>query len=377
MAHEAGGAEAVAPVAAMLRSRKICLPTVVVHPWSESAFRRWGVPVSQIVTWTVQENAEAATSLLKQEKPALVITGAGGGDSLDSLFIYAARRQGVPTLALLDFWSNYSTRFSDQPGRHINEQGNGGRPEYLPDLIAVMDEDARRGMVAAGFPEKCLVVTGHPRFDAIANWGDRDRTQVRNYWAEQYQINPDDLWVLFLSQPLRALYKLGGHQSSDLPDSEMSLLTQLLTCLATDDLMPGRKNVLLVRHHPKQEPVLLHDLQQSSRIPIRLAEAPGPQQVLAISDLVVGLNTVLLVDAFLMGRPVVSLQFGLKGADQFPFGGIDGIPRVFEASRLRTELCNALVSPPNQQRASAWESLLDGCATERVVALVKDLAGKS
>ena len=90
----------------MLLSRELCQLTVVIHPWSERAFRQWQVPVNQIVTWSVQSGTEVAESLLRKENPALVLTSAGGGDSLDKLFIYAARQQGIPTLTLLDYWTS-------------------------------------------------------------------------------------------------------------------------------------------------------------------------------------------------------------------------------------------------------------------------------
>ena len=86
----------------------------------------------------------------------LTATSANGID-LEKLFLGAARRLGVPALAVLDFWSNYRQRFSDQRDNLI----------YLPDRIAVMDEHARTEMIAEGFAPELLSVTGQPAFDAL------------------------------------------------------------------------------------------------------------------------------------------------------------------------------------------------------------------
>ena len=88
--------------------------------------------------------------ILDNPKASLLLTGTSYNSvDLEKKFIASARERGVPSLAVLDFWSNFALRFS---------RGDGGL-ENIPDRIAVMDEWAREEMIAAGFDATRLVVT--------------------------------------------------------------------------------------------------------------------------------------------------------------------------------------------------------------------------
>lgn len=79
---------------------------------------------------------------------------------LEKLFTLAARKLGIPSLSLLDYWSNYSIRFSDNKKNLI----------YLPDKIAIMDRQAYDDMIAENFPPELIIITGQPAFIELSEW---------------------------------------------------------------------------------------------------------------------------------------------------------------------------------------------------------------
>src|SRR5207248_11353111 len=61
----------------------------------------------------------------------------------------------VPSVYVLDFWSNYWQRFSDS-GKDL---------KFLPEKICVMDNAAEEAMIAEGIPPDRIAVTGNPHFE--------------------------------------------------------------------------------------------------------------------------------------------------------------------------------------------------------------------
>jgi hypothetical protein len=70
---------------------------------------------------------------------------------LEKQFIAQARDRRVPSVTVLDFWMNYAPRFADADGEL----------SCMPDRIAVMDEQARSEMRAAGFESARIVALAY------------------------------------------------------------------------------------------------------------------------------------------------------------------------------------------------------------------------
>ena len=100
------------------------------------------------------------------------------------------KERGIPTLSIVDFWSNYTERF-----------------DTLPDKIAIIDEQMRQEMLAEGFPDDKLVITGQPAFDCLAE--KRKRFDESDSWKHplryaarrSYGLHPYEKLVIFMSQP--------------------------------------------------------------------------------------------------------------------------------------------------------------------------------
>ena len=140
---------------------------------------------------------EDASRLLLDNRAAVLAVGTSVNPvGLEKMFVRAAGRTGTPSLALLDFWSSYVSRFSEADGRL----------SYVPDLIAVMDERARTEMLELGFDRGHLVVTGQPAFDALPStrkgFSESERMRIRRALG----VGLDAMLVTFVSQPLAAVF---------------------------------------------------------------------------------------------------------------------------------------------------------------------------
>jgi hypothetical protein len=244
---------------------------------------------------------------LRQDKASLVLSGTSD-NALDweKLFIATARAIGVPSIAVLDFWSNYVTRFSSADDRL----------DCLPDVVAVMDERARGEMLAAGIAAERILVTGQPAFEGLAERLSRFSPDERARIRESVGVEQSDLLVMFASQPIRQLY--GGEESPDYVGyTEDSVLRHLIRSLEAVQRECPERIALLIRPHPREE-VQQYSSYASSMIKIVASSAGDRYNCAMAADLVTGMTSVLLVEACYLQRPVISFQPGLRKADTLP-----------------------------------------------------------
>jgi hypothetical protein len=272
---------------------------------ARTTWREKGIDFQELNEATTADDAAA---LLKRMGAGLVLFGTSvNGIDLEKRFLKAARRLGTPTLAVLDFWSNYLPRFADEQGR-LGE---------LPDAIAVMDDHACADMERQGFPRERLIVTGQPAFDELAALGKAATPQQRAATREVLVIDPDERLVVFASQPLTALYGADPSNPVYLGYTEQTVLALLARCLERIACRAGQRMVLWVRPHPRENPAELQPF-ASARVRAVVSRQGDGRELALAADLVTGMTSVFLVEACLLGCPVLSLQPGLRAADPLP-----------------------------------------------------------
>src|SRR3989338_4482950 len=186
-----GGANAISPVASEIirdGGEVVVLEYGAVNNFGQYGFQLTPLSRFGIVT-PEKENLEI---MLGKENAGLVITGASvqKPGSIEHLAIKAARNV-CPSLSVLDLWMNYSPRFKDETENFV-----------LPDAIAIMDEIARKGMEAEGFPPEILKVTGNPYFDSLHSCVRDFDAEKRIELRKKLGINPGEILVSFYSQPI-------------------------------------------------------------------------------------------------------------------------------------------------------------------------------
>ena len=266
--------------------------------------------------------SDLTDALEDSPRPRVLVTGTSAEAEDDALSWRWARERGIPTVAFVDSWINYALRFTT-PG--------GGWVTPLPDTIATIDDAATRRLVEAGLPEDRITSLGSPAFDGLA-------ARRRPMPSTKSGVE-----ILFASQPL------AGRGLPAAWDEERALAT-LLTTLEGLDL--GAPITLRVRLHPAEA---------GGAVRARLSEwsTPGASALIdervdrhesiGSSHLVVGIVSMLLVEAQWLGRPALSVQPGGRAACDLL--DLHDVPVITDAEALGQVITRCLASPPAQSCA--------------------------
>lgn len=359
-----GGANAVAPILKLLEHQPRVTVRALAYNEASSLWAEQGIPVQALPS---EVSREAIISILSEDSVGLLLTGTSMNSvELEKQFIAASHEVGLPSLAVLDFWSNYRSRFSDSNGNLV----------YLPDRIAIMDNDARNEMVKEGIDSSLLVVTGQPAFDDLRSFYEAFTTERRLFIREELGLGGDDLVVLFASQPLADLCGTDPSNPRYPGYDERKVLTSLIAALEKIMARVGRPITLVIRPHPRES---LHTFSEygSDSVRISISNKSLGRDVAMAVDLVTGMSTNLLLEACYLGCIVVSLQPGLCLPDVLP-SNRSGLSRpVYRDEQLEPVVEEMLIQ--SEARAAARARLtqlqFDGGAAQRVMDLAYRMGG--
>ena len=259
----------------------------------ESAVRKR--PKSDEIDWRrcLPGSTDTCASLrdaLGEWCPDVVVASASHALVEDSAIAFA-RTGGLPFARFIDTWYGYRERLCLRDGRF-----------ELPDQILVIDEPAIASAQREGIPRQRLTAVGNPWWEGV-----------------QLLAPADPREVVFVSQPVRRFY--GGR----LGYTEQQAWAALLE---SAHRFPALIQRIHFAPHPADEmpPPAADDL---------VNVVPSGREALGLAGTVIGMFSSLLVEAFLAGRRVVSLQPGAVGPDQNAWGRPDGVvPRVTDPAAL-------------------------------------------
>ncbi len=339
VARDAGAAAALAPVVDTLPAHAGLHPVVVAWGNAAAVFGEHGQAVRE---FSFEPDPREIVALLDELAAAAVLTGTSLRVELDGRFWSAAREARIPSVALLDHWKNYAERFSlELPF------------DTLPTVVAVMDDVAADELARRGCPPERIRVTGQPRFDALAAV---DATELRRGARERLGIEETRRVVVFASEPRGAPWDDG----TDVTQHEaLGLLLDELAVSAPEALV-------LVKLHPV-EPNAPEPREGGPEVRV-LRDWPIPE-LAAATDLFVGMTSIVLLDAALLGAPTLSIR-RRDAPSQFVDLHADLISTVTSRAELRRGIENALA----HGRRRVASNVVPGAA-QRVCRLVAELAG--
>lgn len=283
----------IAPVAKLLAETGDYDVTVTGYGYAIERFERH--KLSYTLVDKIEKNDNA---FLKRFAPDLVITSATSipaKDMSEKHLLHLARKAGIKSIAMLDQWQNYSIRFSG-----ISDQE---RLAYLPDAINCIDEIAKKEMIAEGFEGDILHPLGQPYLSRLEQMaGEVDLFAIR----KKLNIAQDTNIILFVSEALEENY--GAQRGYTQYDA-------LQTFLRNADA--ARDSLILIKLHPKDSVVKFEHI-QAAFPQLRLlfiSNELTPLECIVIANRVFGMTSIMLIEAYIMGKPVVSIQPNLKIAD--------------------------------------------------------------
>lgn len=291
---EPGGAEVLIPVIKLVTKETPHKVIVLSYGLGAERFERKGVEYTEV--GRVGKNDPA---IMNTYRPDLVITSVTSlpeRDMSEKYLWHNARLDGIPTIAFLDQWQNYAVRFS---GTNIEE-----RLAYLPDYINCINEIGENEMIAEGFDPQLLVRFGQPYLSSLmddAKFINAD--EIKNKLA----IAPDHRVVMFVSEAIREHYgHIRGYDQYD----ALRLFLELM-------LKAAQQTEFLIKLHPKDtQEEYKRILSEYPSLHTRIIKSElSPIESILISDEVFGMTSIMLVEAYLLGKKTVSLQPGLVGED--------------------------------------------------------------
>jgi hypothetical protein len=274
-AHDPGGAGVLAAAAPGLRERGHGLLWLPAGP-AAKLWREAGEYVPEMM------NASAAIAAITREQPALLLTGTSFHDGYERALWAAARKLGIPSFAALDSWTNIEKRFRSADGSL--EQ---------PSALGVTDERTRAQIAAEEWCTARLFVIGQPH---LALRVERLRRRRKNRPGGAAKR------IIFFSEPIEEDY---GPTARG--------FTQFDVATIVAEALAGSASVTLAfKPHPREAETRWRDW--LARAPNARLASEDTETLLAAADGVLGVTTMVLVEAALTGIPTLSLQPDRPGA---------------------------------------------------------------
>ena len=310
-------------------------------------------------------DAAAALAILRAEAPKAIAVGTSEDPRAIGLgLIEEGRRRGIATIGLVDGPANAAYRFrgiSENPLRHA------------PDWTVVPDEATRDDYVALGMAAERVRACGHPRRDILYAMRDaepprRAAQALRTQWLAGRE-RPLLLFAAELSAGLdeRAYRRAPDYALLGISGAEGRteiVLEELLLAVAALDPLP----CVVLRLHPKTPRNLYADYLDAFDA---VSEKESAAEAILAADLVVGLTSVILDEALILGRAAVSIVPRASEASWLVGARLGLVPVIAERAAIAPGLRRALAGEDRPSRERV-EALLPRGAAEKVARLIAD-----
>lgn len=366
-----GGANAIVPVIKKLRQENQVDVEVVGHGFSKAVFDSQGIKYHEVRDFGLIDVSPASMEgILKTTDSNFVLTGTSlQGDNepevIEQSTILAAKKLGIPSLAVLDFWANYTPRFSDE---HFMKEDVMGKFRFLPDKVAVMDKYAESAMLEEGFDPGVIAITGNPHFDNLPAKAQAFNRLDRDRIISSTELSPNSTLGFYAGNVWREDEKVYGFWDLHNIDIAANVL---------NGLEAKTKAGLIVKLHPRMAQEDVNEIDDyiacNGEGKIKRVMGIDSQDLILATDFTMTPCSTVGVEAIYLNKPSMSVQPGLETTDHLGFvtktkvipAGYTDLAcaelmgRAFEDSDFR----NFMV-----KQASGFRT--DGKATRRVTDLV-------
>jgi hypothetical protein len=286
-ASDPGGARNVAPV--MLEALKQNIEIVVLSSkQTKNIFLNYGINNRNIQSYTNKKIAE----ILLKEGPDVILCGATRfGYKLPELYIIdLGKNNNIPSAVVFDEWFYYARRFWNE-----NKE-----LKHLPNIIFCQDKLALTEACSEGVPKKLLQITGSPAYSEIYY----SKRKLFLNKKPNKKIN-----ILFISEAHSEAY--GSKIGDKGPHGVFQGYTEITvreTIARVINLLDKKVN-LKEKLHPNQKLKLLKPINLLGGSNWHIcAINSNLDELLLEADIVIGMRSAVLLEAWLLGKKVISFQ---------------------------------------------------------------------
>jgi len=274
-AHDPGPARLIAALVEPARRRGHAVSLVGAGP-ALALWRSLGESVFE---------TEPDAPVLPAPPPDIIVTGTGSTE-LERTLWSNAPAQKIPAIGLLESWVNVSSRF-------LRNQ-----VDIQPTGLGVLDDELRDMITAEGWCNAEITVIGQPHLQGII---------ARLTAKRSRRADKDQATVLFLSEvmPPDSSPDWRGFQQFDVASGVFEGLRNT----------PGLS--LVICPHPREDAALwrqwLAARVMPDRVRVEFNNTLDSEDLLVDADYAIGITSMMLIEAHLLGVPVLSLQPGRNG----------------------------------------------------------------
>ena len=176
-------------------------------------------------------------------------------------------------------------------------------------------------MCALGIDRERLVVTGQPFFDYIRKTGGRFTARDVEKLRRELAGDQGGLVFVFASQPIASIHRQNGMAEDYWGYTEKTVLKSVVACLGKLTQELAVKVTLVIRLHPKDEPNAYQDVLTTcpNSIKVVLDRETDSSLLLKAADLVIGMFSMVLLEAAILETHFISVQIGLKKENPLVF----------------------------------------------------------
>lgn len=372
-AQDVGGANVLVPIIRELRARHGVRVETVASSEAQRLFVREGISHRKInFEGGGKRVGDQVRETLEQVSPDAMLLGTSWGPSLEKTLLSLGKGKGIPSLSVVDMWSNYRERFVDPITGNLQ----------LPSKVAVMDEWAFAQAREAGLPDDVLVVTGQPYLDALADrLHDADLSNhaeaLRRGWLRDGTRREDGHIVLFAADWHSR--DLDRDEVISSADAEVEALEALGRAVERCKEVVSVPIVIVVKLHPRLSPGGFFPGPLASRRLVRVVSDEPPWPCILAADVVVGMTSMLLIESFVAGKATISFQPDPRRQSSFVGSHLRLIPTVSSCPELAGLLRSCLTERSESARGNGMErkgklaSLIRGDAAFRCAEVLWDL----
>jgi hypothetical protein len=220
-------------------------------------------------------------------------------DTLPLSMARTAKQLGIPVMHVLDNWTAYRRRLEMD-----------GLPTLMPDVYTVMDEAALQAAIRDGIAASVLEVTGQPALACLAEDYRALSTDEGRARRQRLGCTPERFLLVFVAEPVAQDQGASAEAPQYRGYTEQDVLD-----LYCRHIQPYAERVhIALLPHPRQNHDALSRLWRCYRRKLQggiCTGMPGREAVW-LADGVAGMASLLLYEAWLLGKPVISLQPGLR-----------------------------------------------------------------
>ena len=291
---DVGGARALLPVMELCEKSSLAF-VMLEHGYIISkAPKRWErVSLGDEFDMTISE------SLFKRNDIGVLMFASSVKDTIPLTLARKARELNIPVIHVLDNWTGYRRRMEMD-----------GLQSFAPDIYTAIDDLAFEEAIKEGIDESVLKITGQPALASLSReYYSRQKLKIRNE-RKRFGIDPDKVMIVFVSEPVE------NDQGASPSSPEFRGYTEKIVLrLFCEALQPHAGEIEIgLLPHPREDvdSFLNHWNECCGSLKGSLLRFGTGRESLFWADAVAGMASILLYEAWLLGKPVISLQPGLR-----------------------------------------------------------------